>query len=192
MVLYGSDVVSNPIGRSAHPSRAQIETLLAFLEGNPSLAKEFSKVPSARDATRKKWERLTMTLNSIGGSVKSWKQWTKGEQSTPQNVQFPSTQDTQIVDIPEASTTNILEATNINIPISLYSEANPVCVAGASYLSDRPSLVISVSVTRVTADVDILPPSAPQPQDLQHAPTTSRVQLASSPHAITTTNNSTP
>ncbi|XP_052754387.1 uncharacterized protein LOC128201433 [Galleria mellonella] len=50
-----------------------------------------------------------------------------------------------------------------------YSEANPVCVTGTSYLSDRRSLVIPSSVARVTADVDTLPPLPPQPQDLQHA-----------------------
>lgn len=63
--------------RSSHPSRAQIDALLELLERNPSLAKGFSKVPSARDAARKQWERLAVRLNSIGGSVKTWKQWTK-------------------------------------------------------------------------------------------------------------------
>ncbi|CAK1597964.1 unnamed protein product [Parnassius mnemosyne] len=67
----------NPVERAAHPSTAQIHALLNFLEMNPSLAKGFSKVPSARDTARKSWEKLALQLNSLGGCVKTWKQWTK-------------------------------------------------------------------------------------------------------------------
>lgn len=63
--------------RSSHPSRAQIDALIEFLEQNQSPAKGFSKVPSAKDAARRKWEQLSVKLNSMGGSIKTWKQWTK-------------------------------------------------------------------------------------------------------------------
>ncbi|CAK1597958.1 unnamed protein product [Parnassius mnemosyne] len=67
----------NPVERAAHPSTAQIHALLNFLERNPSLAKGFSKVPSARDTARKSWEKLALQLNSSGDCVNTWKQWTK-------------------------------------------------------------------------------------------------------------------
>ncbi|XP_045498068.1 uncharacterized protein LOC123696098 [Colias croceus] len=63
--------------RSSHPSRAQVEYLVDYLGKHPSLAKGFSKVPSARDEARKTWEELTIKLNSLGGCTKTWKQWTK-------------------------------------------------------------------------------------------------------------------
>ncbi|XP_069364388.1 uncharacterized protein [Maniola hyperantus] len=63
--------------RASHPSRAQIESLLEYLERNPSLAKGFSKVPCARDAARRSWEALALQLNSLGGCVKTSKQWIK-------------------------------------------------------------------------------------------------------------------
>ncbi|CAG4993668.1 unnamed protein product [Colias eurytheme] len=63
--------------RSSHPSRAQVEYLVDYLSKHPSLAKGFSKVPSARDEARKTWEELTIKLNSLGGCTKTWKQWTK-------------------------------------------------------------------------------------------------------------------
>ncbi|XP_045776965.1 uncharacterized protein LOC123875261 [Maniola jurtina] len=67
----------NTSERASHPSRAQIESLLEYLQRNPSLAKGFSKVPSARDATRRSWEALALQLNSLGGCVKTSKQWIK-------------------------------------------------------------------------------------------------------------------
>lgn len=67
----------SPTERASHPSRAQVELLTEFLGRNPSLAKGFSKIPSARDASRKSWEAIAVKLNSLGGCDKSWKQWTK-------------------------------------------------------------------------------------------------------------------
>ncbi|XP_059045647.1 protein ovarian tumor locus-like [Achroia grisella] len=67
----------NSTERAAHPSRAQIDALLLFLEQNRSLAKGFPKVPSARDKARKKWQEVSPSLNNLGGSMKTWKQWTK-------------------------------------------------------------------------------------------------------------------
>ncbi|CAG4945943.1 unnamed protein product [Parnassius apollo] len=67
----------NPIERASHPSRAQISTLLDFFKKHPSLSKGFSRVPSARDAARKMWEKITLQLNSLEGCVKSTKQWIK-------------------------------------------------------------------------------------------------------------------
>lgn len=63
--------------RAAHPSKAQIHALLNVLENTQSLAKGFSKNPSARDAARRTWEKLAVQLNSLEGCVKTWKQWTK-------------------------------------------------------------------------------------------------------------------
>ncbi|XP_069364175.1 uncharacterized protein [Maniola hyperantus] len=67
----------NTSERASHPSRAQIESLLEFLQRNPSLAKGFSKVPSARVASRRSWEALALQLNNLGGCVKTSKQWIK-------------------------------------------------------------------------------------------------------------------
>ncbi|XP_045778553.1 uncharacterized protein LOC123876365 isoform X1 [Maniola jurtina] len=77
----------NTSERASHPSRAQIESLLEYLQRNPSLAKGFSKVPSARNATRRSWEALALQLNSLGGCVKTSKQWIKTTASTSQAVE---------------------------------------------------------------------------------------------------------
>ncbi|CAH0712912.1 unnamed protein product, partial [Brenthis ino] len=69
---------SNIIGeRASHPSQIQIQRLLNFFQQNPELVKGFSKMPSARDAARRKWEKFAVELNRMGGCIKSWKQWTK-------------------------------------------------------------------------------------------------------------------
>ncbi|XP_069364176.1 uncharacterized protein [Maniola hyperantus] len=80
----------NTSERASHPSRAQIESLLEFLQRNPSLAKGFSKVPSARVASRRSWEALALQLNNLGGCVKTSKQWIKTSASTSQTVEQAS------------------------------------------------------------------------------------------------------
>ncbi|XP_049866807.1 uncharacterized protein LOC126367356 isoform X1 [Pectinophora gossypiella] len=63
--------------RSSHPSSAQIEAMIDFLERNPDLAKGFSKTLNARERSRRHWEVLSERLNSMGGTIKTYKQWTK-------------------------------------------------------------------------------------------------------------------
>lgn len=63
--------------RASHPSQTQIQSLLKFFQQNPELVKGFSKMPSARDAARRKWQKFAVELNRMGGCIKSWKQWTK-------------------------------------------------------------------------------------------------------------------
>ncbi|XP_049866808.1 uncharacterized protein LOC126367356 isoform X2 [Pectinophora gossypiella] len=68
--------------RSSHPSSAQIEAMIDFLERNPDLAKGFSKTLNARERSRRHWEVLSERLNSMGGTIKTYKQWTKQSDST--------------------------------------------------------------------------------------------------------------
>ncbi|KAJ8703983.1 hypothetical protein PYW07_013277 [Mythimna separata] len=63
--------------RSSHPSSAQVETLVEFMERNPGMAKGFLRTQSARERSRRKWEELALRLNSMGGTIKTYKQWTK-------------------------------------------------------------------------------------------------------------------
>ncbi|KAJ8720521.1 hypothetical protein PYW08_005986 [Mythimna loreyi] len=68
----------NPIEtRSSHPSSAQVETLVEFMERNPGMAKGFLRTQNARERSRRQWEELAVRLNSIGGTIKTYKQWTK-------------------------------------------------------------------------------------------------------------------
>ncbi|CAG4969763.1 unnamed protein product [Colias eurytheme] len=63
--------------RSSHPSSAQVETLIEFMERNPGMAKGFLRTQNARERSRRQWEELAVRLNSIGGTIKTYKQWTK-------------------------------------------------------------------------------------------------------------------
>ncbi|KAJ8704227.1 hypothetical protein PYW08_012951 [Mythimna loreyi] len=63
--------------RSSHPSSAQVETLVEFMERNPGMAKGFLRTQNARERSRRQWEELAVRLNSIGGTIKTYKQWTK-------------------------------------------------------------------------------------------------------------------
>ncbi|KAL4721258.1 hypothetical protein ACJJTC_000225 [Scirpophaga incertulas] len=71
-------LLSNPNEiRSSHPSSAQVETLVEFMERNPSLAKGFLRSQNARERGRRQWEEIAVRLNSLGGTIKTYKQWTK-------------------------------------------------------------------------------------------------------------------
>ncbi|XP_048488221.1 uncharacterized protein LOC125488488 isoform X1 [Plutella xylostella] len=63
--------------RSLHPSPAQLNALIDFLERQPHLAKGIAKTQHAREKNRRQWDDLSLTLNSMGGTYKSPKQWTK-------------------------------------------------------------------------------------------------------------------
>ncbi|KAL4720656.1 hypothetical protein ACJJTC_018851 [Scirpophaga incertulas] len=63
--------------RTSHPSSAQVETLVEFMERNPSLAKGFLRTQNARERGRRQWEEIAVRLNSLGGTIKTYKQWTK-------------------------------------------------------------------------------------------------------------------
>ncbi|XP_022817855.1 uncharacterized protein LOC111350480 isoform X1 [Spodoptera litura] len=65
------------VERTSHPSVAQVEWLVGWLERKPSLAKGFAKTPSGRLAASHEWDRITLRLNSIRGTLKSKKQWLK-------------------------------------------------------------------------------------------------------------------
>ncbi|RVE54883.1 hypothetical protein evm_000250 [Chilo suppressalis] len=65
--------------RTAHPSSAQVEALVEFMERNPGLAKGFLPTQNARERGRRQWEELAVRLNSLGGTIKNYKQWTKDE-----------------------------------------------------------------------------------------------------------------
>ncbi|XP_037297995.1 uncharacterized protein LOC119190340 [Manduca sexta] len=65
-------------GRVSHPSLAQVEALVQYLEERPQLAKGFLRNPSAKAQARKEWEMITSKLNSIGGgTIKSVQKWIK-------------------------------------------------------------------------------------------------------------------
>ncbi|KAJ8727869.1 hypothetical protein PYW08_016254 [Mythimna loreyi] len=51
--------------RSSHPSSAQVETLVEFMERNPGMAKGFLRTQNARERSRRQWEELAVRLNSI-------------------------------------------------------------------------------------------------------------------------------
>ncbi|XP_041976811.1 uncharacterized protein LOC121733030 isoform X2 [Aricia agestis] len=74
--------------RTSHPSPAQLEALVQFLERKPSLAKGFSKSLGAKQLAHKEWSRLATTLNSMGGCIKNDKKWIK--QSENQESESPS------------------------------------------------------------------------------------------------------
>lgn len=63
--------------RSSHPSSAQVETLVEFMERNPGMAKGFLRTQNARERSRRQWDELAVRLNSIGGTIKTYKKWTK-------------------------------------------------------------------------------------------------------------------
>ncbi|KAJ8715984.1 hypothetical protein PYW08_013269 [Mythimna loreyi] len=52
------------------------------MERNPGMAKGFLRTQNARERSRRQWEELAVRLNSIGGTIKTYKQWTK-ENNTP-------------------------------------------------------------------------------------------------------------
>ncbi|KAJ8725933.1 hypothetical protein PYW08_004116 [Mythimna loreyi] len=47
------------------------------MERNPGMAKGFLRTQNARERSRRQWEELAVRLNSIGGTIKTYKQWTK-------------------------------------------------------------------------------------------------------------------
>ncbi|KAL0810555.1 hypothetical protein ABMA28_010675 [Loxostege sticticalis] len=47
------------------------------MERNPGLAKGFLRTQNARERSRRQWEELAVRLNSLGGTIKNYKQWTK-------------------------------------------------------------------------------------------------------------------
>ncbi|XP_035449896.2 uncharacterized protein LOC118275882 isoform X1 [Spodoptera frugiperda] len=63
--------------RASHPSGAQVDALINWLERKPSLAKGFAKTPSGRLAASREWDRITLRLNSMGKTQKTKKQWIK-------------------------------------------------------------------------------------------------------------------
>ncbi|KAL0879790.1 hypothetical protein ABMA27_003501 [Loxostege sticticalis] len=55
----------------------QIEKLLQFLQEHTGLAKGHINSPDARAHSKRLWAELTDQLNSLGGAVKTTKQWQK-------------------------------------------------------------------------------------------------------------------
>lgn len=51
--------------------------LWQFKERNPGMAKGFLRTQKARERCRRQWEELAVRINSIGGTIKNYKQWTK-------------------------------------------------------------------------------------------------------------------
>ncbi|KAL0830010.1 hypothetical protein ABMA28_003468 [Loxostege sticticalis] len=63
---------------SAPPTAEQIEMLLNFLQEHQDLARGHLRDASGRaQRSRRQWEELAVRLNSLGGTIKNYKQWTK-------------------------------------------------------------------------------------------------------------------
>ncbi|XP_047538346.1 ATP-dependent RNA helicase Ddx1 isoform X2 [Vanessa atalanta] len=66
------------VERVSHPSSAQVEALVSFLEDRPSLAKGLMKNRNAKARAIKEWEKISAILNcSCGGTIKSRQKWMK-------------------------------------------------------------------------------------------------------------------
>ncbi|KAL4718743.1 hypothetical protein ACJJTC_009422, partial [Scirpophaga incertulas] len=84
--IENCEIIMNPNEiRSSHPSSAQVETLVEFMERNPSLAKGFLRTQNARERGRRQWEEIAVRLNSLGGTIKTYKQWTKDPEEMASN-----------------------------------------------------------------------------------------------------------
>lgn len=59
------------------PSYAQLEGLVDFLEQNPGVAKGILRTTQGKLETKRKWEILATTLNSLGGTNKNGQGWAK-------------------------------------------------------------------------------------------------------------------
>lgn len=59
------------------PSYAQLEGLVEFLEQNPGIAKGLLRTAQGKLETKRKWENLATTLNSLGGANKNGQGWAK-------------------------------------------------------------------------------------------------------------------
>ncbi|XP_075986183.1 uncharacterized protein LOC142983182 [Anticarsia gemmatalis] len=59
------------------PTFGQLEALAKFLEENPGIAKAKMRSAQGKQSTKRKWEEIAVTLNSIGGAKKDAKSWAK-------------------------------------------------------------------------------------------------------------------
>jgi hypothetical protein len=55
----------------------QLEALVQFLEDNPGIAKGHLQGPQGKLASKRLWEGLATTLNSLGCGTKDSKGWAK-------------------------------------------------------------------------------------------------------------------
>ncbi|KAJ8711172.1 hypothetical protein PYW07_008414 [Mythimna separata] len=62
---------------SNRPSQAQLECLAEFLEQNPGIAKGLLRTTQGKVETKRKWENLSTTLNSLGGAKRNGQGWAK-------------------------------------------------------------------------------------------------------------------
>ena len=62
---------------TTRPSQLQLEHLVDFLEQNSGIAKGLMRTAHAKFDNRKKWEKLALTLNALGGAIKNGRRWAK-------------------------------------------------------------------------------------------------------------------
>ncbi|CAG5019532.1 unnamed protein product [Parnassius apollo] len=65
-----------------HPTPAQIETLVEFLEQNVGIAKGLLRTNQAKMEIKRQWASVAITLNSLGGANKNGQGWAKEHQMT--------------------------------------------------------------------------------------------------------------
>ncbi|KAJ8728901.1 hypothetical protein PYW07_006597 [Mythimna separata] len=61
----------------SRPTHQPLETLVDFLEQNPGIAKGLLRTAHAKQQTKRKWDEIAVSLNSLGGAQKDGKGWAK-------------------------------------------------------------------------------------------------------------------
>ncbi|CAH1636338.1 unnamed protein product [Spodoptera littoralis] len=69
--------LSISVAMPSRPSYAQLEGLVEFLEQNPGVAKGLVRTTQGQIETKRKWENLATSLNSLGGANKNGRAWAK-------------------------------------------------------------------------------------------------------------------